>query len=112
MEQKHKVTQRSEIDRWIRLFRDRVQKLLDSPVQVILFGSYARDEETEGSDVDLLVVIPKLDKSTLDTILDVAWEVGFEAGLVFSVIPIAVEELETLAESPFLQTVQREGIRL
>ncbi len=103
---------RSKLELWIHQFREQVQKLLGAPVQIILFGSYARGEETEGSDVDLLVIVPKLDKKTLDVLLNVAWEIGYEAGMVFSVVPVAVDELERLAESPFFQAVQREGIRL
>lgn len=112
MKPKQDGIQRSEIGQWVRRFRERIEKLLNSPVQVILFGSYARGEETGESDIDLLVVVPKLDKRTLDTILEIAWEVGFEAGVVFSVIPVAIGELEELAESPFFQTVQREGVQL
>ena len=104
--------QKSGLEQWICQFRERTQKLLGAQVQVILFGSYARGEETEGSDVDLLVVVPRLDKKTLDVLLNVAWEIGYEAGVVFSVVPVAVDELERLAESPFFRTVQREGIRL
>jgi predicted nucleotidyltransferase len=92
-------------ERLICQFREKVEQVLHSPVQVILFGSYARDEETWDSDVDLLVIIPKLDKSTLDQILEAAWEVGFAAGVVFSIIPVAIEEMKTLAESPFLQAI-------
>jgi predicted nucleotidyltransferase len=107
-----KGLQQSGIERVVRRFREMVEKVLSSPVQVILFGSYARGEATEGSDVDLLVVVPKLDKRTLDAVLEVAWEVGFEAGVVLSVVPVEASQLKILAESPFFQAVQREGIRL
>ena len=104
--------QNSGLGRWIWQFRKKVEKLLDAPVQITIFGSYSRGEETKGSGTDLLVVAPKLDKKTLDVLLDVAWEVGYEAGIVLSVIPVAVDEMAKLAESPFLRAVQREGIRL
>lgn len=103
---------KSELERCIRRFRERIEKLLDSPIQIILFGSYARGDETEGSDVDLLVVVPKLDKRTLDLLLEAAWEAGYEAGMVFSVVPIATDELDKFKESPFFKAVQLEGIRL
>ena len=35
------------------------------PEQVILFGSYARGDQREGSDVDLLVVMPAANQSSL-----------------------------------------------
>jgi predicted nucleotidyltransferase len=40
------------IDRIARKFK---------PVQIILFGSWARGEASEGSDLDLLVVLPKVE---------------------------------------------------
>nr|MBC7244825.1 nucleotidyltransferase domain-containing protein [Chloroflexota bacterium] len=109
---KKKGIPRTALERVISQFRGKVETALNSSVQVILYGSYAREEETWDSDVDLLVIVPKLDKSALDKILEAAWEVGFEAGVVLSVIPVAQEELKTLAASPFLQAVQSEGIPL
>ena len=51
-----------------------------------------------------------LEKRTLDKVLEISWEVGFEAGKVISVIPATFEELDILSASPFFQAVQREGI--
>ncbi|OQY28773.1 MAG: hypothetical protein B6I38_08840 [Anaerolineaceae bacterium 4572_5.1] len=78
--------------------------------QVILYGSQARGEAVEDSDIDVLVVLPDLGKTTLDTALDIAWEVGFEAGKVLSIIPATDKEMKCLSASPFFQAVQREGI--
>ena len=83
---------------------------LGEPVRVILFGSQARGEATTESDIDVLVLLPNLEKETLDLVLDTAWEVGFEAGRVISVVPAAFEEMDKLSASPFFQAVQREGI--
>ena len=83
---------------------------LDEHIQVLLFGSQARGEATDESDVDVLVVLPDLQKSTLDKVLETAWEVGFEAGRVISVVPATFDEMEILSASPFFQAVQREGI--
>ncbi|MCL6613065.1 MAG: nucleotidyltransferase domain-containing protein [Firmicutes bacterium] len=108
----HRRRQWRDIEPWLKRFRERLEEEIDPSAQVVLFGSYARGEAVEGSDVDLLVILPKLDKSTLDLLLDVAWEVGFAAGLVFSVVPVAREEMGRLAASPFFQSVQAEGVRV
>ena len=83
---------------------------LDEQVKVILFGSQARGDAVEDSDIDVLVLLRDLEKSTLDTVLEIAWEVGFEAGKVISVIPATPEEMALLSASPFFQAIQREGI--
>jgi predicted nucleotidyltransferase len=91
-------------------FRQKLSVALGERLRVILFGSQAGGEATDESDVDVLVVLPNLEKSTLDTVLEIAWEVGFEAGKVISVIPATSDEMELLSTSPFFQVVQREGI--
>jgi len=53
---------------------------------------------------------PNLEKATLDTALDIAWEIGFEAGVVLSVVPATKGEIARLAASPFYQAVQRDGV--
>lgn len=44
----------------IRLMTDRIVEQFD-PLQVVLFGSFARGEERANSDVDLLVVLPSVE---------------------------------------------------
>ena len=39
-------------------------------------------------------------------ILDIAWQVGFDAGKVISVIPATHEEMDLLSISPFFQTIK------
>ena len=48
------TTQKAE---WIERMTERIVKNFD-PQKVILFGSQARGDASEGSDIDLLVVMP------------------------------------------------------
>lgn len=91
-------------------FQHKLRETLGAHVRVTLFGSQARGDATDESDIDVLVVLPDLEKHTLDTVLGIAWEIGFEAGKVISVVPATYQEMRLLSASPFFQAVQREGI--
>ena len=96
--------------RLAREYRRRLSVVLKRPVRVTLFGSQARGEAMSGSDIDLFVILPNLEKSTLDKALDIAWEIGFNAGAVLSIIPVTKSEIARLKASPFYQAVQRDGV--
>lgn len=93
-----------------REFRRRLIQELGQPVKVIMFGSQARGDATRESDIDLLVILPSLDSDMMNLAFGVAWEVGFDAGKVISVVPAEKNELKRLAASPFYRAVKREGV--
>ena len=80
--------------------------------EVRVFGSRARGDASEESDLDVLVVVDHLDHSIERYISDCAWETGFSENVI--IIPIAIT-LDTLKNSPiresaFIKNVYREGI--
>ena len=93
-----------------REVRIRLQKELGQSVQVIMFGSQARGDATKESDIDLLVILPSIDTKTTRLASDIAWEVGFDAGRVISVIPDTKEQMKRYAFLPFYRTIKMEGI--
>ncbi len=92
--------------------RKRLKKELGQSVQVIMFGSQARGNATKESDIDLLVILPTVDAKTTRLASDIAWEVGFDAGKVISVIPDTKEQMKRYAFLPFYRTIKQEGIRV
>ena len=79
--------------------------------KVILYGSHARGEATEESDVDVLVLVdPSLRPSEVrDSIGDQLFDIVLEDGEVVSVIVLPEETFET-RDLPFMLNVRREGI--
>ena len=94
-----------------REVRQRLTKELGQPVQVIMFGSQARGNATRESDIDLLVVLPAIDARTTRLASDIAWEVGFDAGRIISVIPDTKEQMKRFSFLPLYRNIKQEGIR-
>jgi len=90
--------------------RERLTEALGQPVKVIMYGSQARGDAKKYSDIDLFVVVPALSDQTYNLLLDIAWEVGFDAGKLISIVPAEKRELKLLSVSPFYRAVQKEGI--
>jgi len=79
------------------------------PEKVILFGSYARREADEQSDLDL-VVIKRTDKRFLERLIEMAKIVGPDFGKV-DILVYTPEEFRFMRESgnPFIENVLKEG---
>jgi len=79
--------------------------------KVILYGSYARGEETSDSDIDLLIVAPTTDRM-IDRMAEVRGLIrDLRNGLPISPIVVTPEELEIKLKNkdPFIQTILEEG---
>jgi predicted nucleotidyltransferase len=82
------VTERAVLGR----FKQNVSLRL-SVHKVILFGSRARGDADEFSDMDILVVLNEpANREAREYVSHVAWEVGFEPGIL--VVPVTVSRAE------------------
>ncbi len=80
---------------------------------LVLYGSYARQEADEGSDVDLLLLLDgEVDPAAeLRRVHPVKWPLTLEAGYTVAVVPVGVRAYEEPGE-PFLRSARREGVAL
>ena len=99
----------------LRTLRARLDALLGASVKdVILFGSYARNDAGEGSDIDVMVLT---DLSRAD-IAALNWKIGEIAGdllLEYGVLVSPIVEnqsffTENTARMPFFRSVLGEGV--
>ncbi|MCC7201356.1 MAG: nucleotidyltransferase domain-containing protein [Nitrospirae bacterium] len=77
-----------------------------------VFGSRARGSATEESDLDVFIVVDRLDHSIEKYISDCAWEAGFTEDIIIMPVAISMDTLRNspLRESVFIKNVYREGI--
>lgn len=91
------------------------ERLLNAGIPVLgvrVFGSRARGDFTSESDLDIFLVLQKMTPEAERVISRLAWEVGFDAGLVITTVEYTPEQIEKtpLRESPFLKAVHRDGV--
>ena len=78
-----------------------------------VYGSKARGDDDEFSDLDVFIEVASLDRKARDLIYEIAWEVGLENLIVISPLVFTEDEIENspLRASPILININEEGIR-
>lgn len=104
------------MNRKVRKIAGSFKRLLDERIgesEVIVFGSQARGKAGPDSDLDICVIVEKRNKTVQDRILDCAWEVGFENGVVIAPIIYSKGDWAgIMSRSPIVQSIRSEGIKL
>ena len=98
-------------------FLDKVKKLLKKRLKkIILYGSYARGNYTDASDIDIMILTDFSDKEIekyRDEISDIAFDIELETGYVFSPIVRNIETFKVRTNYiPFYRNVETEGVVL
>ncbi len=108
MEEKMKV---------LRLFINEVErKLGDSISKIILYGSYAREDCRENSDIDIMILTPLMEneiRGIEDAVYDLAYDYSLEYDVTISVNIKNEDHFNYwLGALPYYDNVKREGVIL
>jgi len=94
-------------------FSIRLRTLLQDPgIEVKLFGSKARGEDREDSDLDVLVIISGEDWHLSDKVYDLVTDLLLENGICISPKIISKRQYDELLQedSPFIRNVIRDAV--
>ena len=95
-----------------REFAAAVRRGTDAVRDVILFGSVARGEATEASDIDVALLVDRKDAAVRDVELDVGEAMMNKYGRLFGCVMFTLTEWEKIKRLPFGQNLLRHGIAL
>jgi len=95
------------VNEFVRRALRRYEDKIDS---IILFGSVARGEATEDSDIDILVIWKGDEAEGWSAMTGLAFDVLLDEEEYISVKVLGLEDLK--AENPFIKNVMREGIKI
>ena len=111
----------NEKDRMI-LEKNEINELIDGilsairthVVSIILYGSFARGDNTDGSDVDIAIILSDTLTETLsENLTDNIVDLDLKYDRVYSIIEIKHDDFERWRSYiPFYKNVDREGIVL
>lgn len=99
----------------IQDFAEETKKILqDNLVAEYLFGSYARNEQTELSDIDILIIVKRFDSGIRGKLSDLSSDYSVEKNILISPVikDIQIWEKNRKYNTLFYQEVTRDGIKL
>jgi len=79
--------------------------------KIILFGSVARGDDREGSDIDIIIISTKKTEIK-DKVIRKARDILLSTGVHISVKVISPEEYRFLGDTHFISRIRKEGVVL
>lgn len=82
-------------------------------IDIILYGSYARGDHSENSDIDLLVILKSIETvgNEIDKIVDAIYDINLKYNTLISIVPITYKDYKSI-NSPLMLNVRQEGVKV
>lgn len=91
-----------------------VEELQDKIESIVLYGSVARNETHEDSDIDILIVTREDNRKLYDRISKIRTRIDLDNNTLTTLVQMSRDELEQYLKlgSPFMVSVLKEGVIL
>lgn len=98
----------------VNIVRRYIANLNEGGIEIykaFLFGSYARNQATENSDIDVMLISEVFDTDD-DLILSKPWSPKFR--IDFRIEPVAIGKIRFMTDdsSPLIEIVKKEGLEI
>lgn len=98
-------------------FARQIKKLLGAKLsRIIVYGSYARGDFHEDSDIDVMILVKLSEteiKQVASAIYNMAYDIELEKGIHISVVIKNEEQFEYWVDTlPFYRNVSKEGVEI
>lgn len=105
------MTERDEL--MAKEFKKRLSGVVNL-VDFRVFGSRARGDAEEYSDMDVFIEVETASRDTMKTIAHIAWEVGLDYLIHISPLVFTRDEIENtpLRSAPIVRNIRREGVAI
>ena len=89
----------------VRRYKEIIAPRFDPAMKVMMFGSYAKDCPNKWSDIDVAVIVPKIEEGTW-------WETSASLNRAVDKVSLYIEPilLESGEDSPIYREVMRTGV--
>jgi predicted nucleotidyltransferase len=108
---RHKIESRKDIERFLRTFRKSLEKAGVKVESMVLFGSFARDQQHAQSDIDLCIVVPDSVKDTKPVHLKIV-NLVYQAKRDIDVVTLRKSTYLKDRLSPLVHEIRKFGIQI
>jgi len=101
-----------DIKEIIKEFKQQIAELYGQRLKkVVLYGSYARGQATQDSDIDLAIVLDGdvAPGREIDRLIDIVTELNLNYEVLLSIYPVSQRDYDSL-NSPLLLNIRKEGM--
>jgi predicted nucleotidyltransferase len=105
---------RTTIEKVLQELKKELQAVYGERLQrLILYGSYARSQGYEGSDIDVAVLLDDMISPgrEIDRMVDLITDINLKYNVLISVYPVSATTLQKI-RSPLLLNIRKEGITI